>query len=417
MSWQKKAVSYAMSVTLGASALFPAIPALAAPAPRVALAAPKLQPKALSGTVEKGLDWLVQHQLPNGAWGQGEESAGMGGGAGLKSVGSVADTGMSALALLRSGSSPAGGKHQKALAKAVDYVCAEVESSDQDSLYVTQVRGTRVQGKIGPYIDTFVAASFLAEVKDRMPDAAGKARVEKALAKIVHKIKKNQQGDGSFAGAGWAPVLSQGMAAKGINRAAQAGVDVPADVLEKAEGYAKGNFDARTGGFGRGTGDAGVALYGAAATVGSIQDSVNTNESREDYMRRKAKESKDAAERDAAKREIARYEDTKKANAQATNALVARLDDPSFVSGFGSNGGEEFLSYMMVSEALATKGGDEWEKWDTNMAKNLTRVQNGDGSWTGHHCITGRTFCTAAALLVLMADRAPVPTVQGPAAG
>ena len=39
-------------------------------------------------------------------------------------------------------------------------------------------------------------------------------------------------------------------------------------------------------------------------------------------------------------------------------------------------------------------------------------VQNGDGSWTGHHCITGRTFCTAAALLVLMSDRAPAPTAS-----
>jgi hypothetical protein len=43
------------------------------------------------------------------------------------------------------------------------------------------------------------------------------------------------------------------------------------------------------------------------------------------------------------------------------------------------------------------------------MTQNLDRIQNGDGSWSGHHCITGRTFCTSTALLVLMADRAPVP--------
>ena len=47
-----------------------------------------------------------------------------------------------------------------------------------------------------------------------------------------------------------------------------------------------------------------------------------------------------------------------------------------------------------------------------SMAQNLTRIQNGDGSWTGHHCITGRTFCTAAALLVLTADRAPFPVAS-----
>jgi hypothetical protein len=79
------------------------------------------------------------------------------------------------------------------------------------------------------------------------------------------------------------------------------------------------------------------------------------------------------------------------------------------VPGFGSNGGEEFLSYMNIAESLVVKGGDEWKRWDSEMRENLNRVQNDDGCWSGHHCITGRTFCTSTALLVLMADRTPVP--------
>jgi hypothetical protein len=47
------------------------------------------------------------------------------------------------------------------------------------------------------------------------------------------------------------------------------------------------------------------------------------------------------------------------------------------------------------------------------MTANLNRVQNQDGSWSGSHCITGRTFCTSTALLVLMADRTPVPVQAG----
>ncbi len=43
------------------------------------------------------------------------------------------------------------------------------------------------------------------------------------------------------------------------------------------------------------------------------------------------------------------------------------------------------------------------------MTANLERVQNQDGSWSGQHCITGRSFGTSTALLVLMADRTPVP--------
>jgi hypothetical protein len=64
---------------------------------------------------------------------------------------------------------------------------------------------------------------------------------------------------------------------------------------------------------------------------------------------------------------------------------------------------------MNISETLLAQGGKEWEKWDAQMSENLHRVQNSDGSWSGHHCITGRTFCTSTALLALMADRSPAP--------
>ncbi|HSU69195.1 MAG TPA: hypothetical protein VLJ39_20085, partial [Tepidisphaeraceae bacterium] len=90
---------------------------------------------------------------------------------------------------------------------------------------------------------------------------------------------------------------------------------------------------------------------------------------------------------------------------QAQSAVVERMNDKQFVAGFGSNGGEEFLSYMNIGESLVLKGGDKFTKWDQSMTENLNRVQNEDGSWTGDHCITGRTFCTAAALMTLTVDR------------
>ena len=64
---------------------------------------------------------------------------------------------------------------------------------------------------------------------------------------------------------------------------------------------------------------------------------------------------------------------------------------------------------MNIGESLVLKGGPDWKKWDASMTENLNRIQNDDGSWTGHHCITGRTFCTSTALLVLLGDRTPVP--------
>lgn len=105
--------------------------------------APAVSPKELSKTVLKGLDWLVATQLPNGAWDQGDQQVR----SGEQPVGSgnVADTCMATLALVRSGSSPKAGPYKGTVLKAVNFVLKEVETSDKDSLYVTNIRGTRVR--------------------------------------------------------------------------------------------------------------------------------------------------------------------------------------------------------------------------------------------------------------------------------
>jgi hypothetical protein len=162
-----------------------------------------------------------------------------------------------------------------------------------------------------------------------------------------------------------------------------------------------------------GAGSAGVELYDRAASVGVLQDSVNTYAYRERDLKEKADKAKDVVERNQAREELSRIGDARRVHGEAQDALLARLDDPGFIAGFGSNGGEEFLSYMNISESLVVKGGREWTRWDDAMTGNLERVQNDDGSWTGHHCITGRTFCTSTALLVLLADRTPVPAANG----
>jgi len=37
--------------------------------------------------------------------------------------------------------------------------------------------------------------------------------------------------------------------------------------------------------------------------------------------------------------------------------------------------------------------------------ERLRKLQNQDGTWAGHHCITSRTFCTAASVMTLTAER------------
>ncbi len=109
-------------------------------------------------------------------------------------------------------------------------------------------------------------------------------------------------------------------------------------------------------------GSAGVELYGRAANLGVLQDSVNTSRAEVPQLRDKAAHSKDPQERADAEKKLARIADAEKVHEGARAALVGRLEDPQFIAGFGSNGGEEFLSYMNLAESLVVKGGDEWKQ-------------------------------------------------------
>jgi hypothetical protein len=365
-------------------------------------------PKPLTEKINLGLNWLASHQLEDGGWGQGEESTHMGEGMHeLKGKSNVADTCAAALSFIRAGGSPKEGQWSTTLTRALEFVLKKIEAADDESLSITDVNGTRVQGKLGPFIDTFLASLLLAESKGKMADEAGEARLASATQKVLRKIEKHQK-NGVWENPGWAPVLAQSIAAKGLNRAGQSGVAVPQAMLvnnaqatkEVVNGAGEGLTD---------PGAAGVALYAGSANLSSLQDNVNTNEQRRDELEQVAANSPDQGERERANTELKRMDDVKKACDAMHKTILERLDDPQFIAGFGSNGGEEFISYMNIGEALAVKGGEEWKTWDSEITANMNRIQNEDGSWSGHHCITGRTFCTASALLVLMVDRTPVP--------
>ncbi len=400
-------------------------------------------PKPLSKQVDQGLAWLTAHQNNDGGWGQGEESTHMGQGMdAVRDVSNVADTSMAVLALIRAGSTPTDGPHAEAIRRGVDFVCTSVDASEPSSMWITDVRGTRLQGKIGQYIDTFVAALLLSEVTGQMPDEAGNQTVSKTLDIIINKIEKNQQADGRWENQGWAGGLGGALGVKALNRAAQNGANVDMDALFSVQDRVRDRSTLNADGvFGDDGQSAGIELYTAARELGELNDYAMTNAAARptlEYRITRAQSENEKLKADlklakandadadtiqdletrlnvnsevitAERAKIDNIEQTEEQLAQVRGAAVKRFDDPQFVAGFGNNGGEEFLSYLQVGEALAAQGGDDFKQWDANMTDNLNRIQNQDGSWSGHHCITGRTFCTSAALLVLTVDRAPTP--------
>jgi hypothetical protein len=283
---------------------------------------------------------------------------------------------------------------------------------------VTDVRNTQLQSKIGPYVDTFLTSMVLAELKGRAGDSNLEYRLSNSLDKTIAKIEKNQGKDGTFAGnQAWASVLSQAVCGNGLRKAKLAGAKVSDDTIARLQTQVAQSFDARTGDYraeaagpGGATSTAGVPLYGASQALANANDAYLANRADEKRAREiQAQPNAPPADLAWAERKIKDIDSSRQQAQQVVASVGKQLDNANFVAGFGNNGGEEFLSFMNISETLLLQGGAQWEKWDKNMTEGLTRAQDKDGSWSGHHCITGKTFCTAGALLVLMADRMPIP--------
>lgn len=357
-------------------------------------------------SVERGLAWLASRQQPDGGWGPGHV------GPGEPEQSTVANTCITLQAFLRAGYGPDDANYAPEIRRGLKFVLGQIEQSNPDDLFITSLRDTQLQRKLGTYVDTFIAATVLPEFKGILSGKHLENRLEKNISTILAKMEAHQEEDGTWRNVGWAPALAQSFASKGINKAAQFGYTVNEAVRQRAEKWGRDNFDAATGSFSD-EGTAGVALYGGAANLSAINESAITNRELKPELEEKLARTAD----EAAKKEIRSKLDEIAACENDLNAarrsIVARLDDPSYVAGFGSNGGEEFLSYLNIGESLRLDGGGDWIAFRDRMKTNLERTQAQDGCWIGKHCITGGTFCTSTGLLVLMMDRAPLPGKAG----
>jgi hypothetical protein len=354
-------------------------------------------------SVEKGAKWLASVQGADGGWGQdGGATSNKRQTESMESNGNdVANTAVAALALLR-----AGNQYRPNVERAVDFILKKIESSPTEGLSITNVNQTQIQRKLGPYIDTFLASMLLAQV-DGTFAGANKARVRSGLEKCVAKIERNQSSDGSWnVGGGWAPVLGTSLASRSLYEAKEKGIRVDDKVMARAETYTvnsqKGQSAVADGvgggvgggsgsGIGRGSVSETVTVSGASRSASSAPLSAAAGV--ELYQDAQALE------------QLSRTADDRKRNSQQIAAINSKLSSARFVEGYGSVGGEEFFSYLNISDSLKRSGGKEWHNWHSKIAQKILKLQNNDGTWAGHHCITGRVAVTSAAMLNLTSDR------------
>lgn len=360
-------------------------------------------PEKVTVSIDKGLTWIVRSQHPSGGWG-----------AGIHSRQDVMDphavkpdpatTSMVAMALLRTGTTLHSGLYSPQLKRALDYILNEIERADAKSKTITDQLGTQIQIKLGQNIDVIMASQFLSnllgsnDLNEQM-----KVRVKKDLDTCVSKIQHAQEADGSISGSGWAGVLQSSFATNALESAQAQGALVDNEALNKARDFQKGNYDAKTGDVNTSMG-AGVLLY---SVTGSARASAKEARKVEEEIAKAKQEGKLAQNAPAsaeALQEIGYNKDDamKYSTAyQVYNSAKVQAQRDEVMDGFGSNGGEEFLSYLQTGESMIISKDNTWDNWYNNISGRMLKIQNDDGSWSGHHCITSPVFCTATSLLIL----------------
>ena len=359
----------------------------------------------LQMSVRDGLAWLADAQLPNGGYGAGSHSAQH-----VRDPHAVkadpATTAMVAQAFLRSGTTLKSGHFAKNLDKAIKFLLETVESTPKAAQYITDVRGTQIQTKLGENIDAVLTAQLLSNLVDRDLKGLDKKRVIRALDICVAKIEAGTDASGRQIGAGWAGVLQSGLATSALEAADAVGAEVNEEIIERAKNYQKDNYDEKTGNVKTDDG-AGVVLYAVSNTVRSSAKEARKAQAAIKKAKREGKIDKDAEVNADNLRKAGMTEDEAMGYATAYGIYqsakrTAQQED--VMTGFGNNGGEEFLSFLQTGESLIVNKDNDWKEWYDDMSGRILKIQNPDGSWNGHHCITSPVFCTATSLLLLTVE-------------
>lgn len=364
-------------------------------------------PQKVSSSITNGLDFLIKAQQTDGGWG-----------AGLSSRQDILDphavatdpatTAMVCMALFRSGNTLTSGTYSKELKQGLEYLLKAVENADTASTTITTQVGTQIQVKLGANIDVILASQFLTNALDYTgQDDVLHQRITKCVERCVGKIQKAQTTNGSFSGSGWAGVLQSSLANNALESAQAKNIsNLDTAVLRKSRDYQAGNVSTTSGAVATDMG-AGVVLYSVSSSSRASAKEARMVREEIDKAKKEGKW-KDGDAVNSTNLQKIGFNATDAARSATTYQVYStanqKAQQSDVMSGFGSNGGEEFISYLQTGESMIIGKDMEWKKWYDNISGRMLSIQNSNGSWSGHHCITSPVFCTATSLLILSVD-------------
>ncbi|MEM6655066.1 MAG: prenyltransferase/squalene oxidase repeat-containing protein [Planctomycetota bacterium] len=299
--------------------------------------------------IERGLRYLATKQRDDGSFGEGYGA-------------NVAVVGLGGIAFLASGSTPGRGPYGENLDRVVDYLL----SHSQPSGFIT-ASGTSSQG---PMYGHGFATLFLAEAYGMSPNDDLRDKLDAAIALIVSA--QNEEGGWRYqprpVDADLSVTICQIMA---LRAARNAGVDVPADTVDRCIAYVRSCQNA-DGGFGYTPRDRSSLFPRSAAGVVALY-SAGVYEGPE------------------------------------IDRGLAYLEASLAGRAAGRRTGHFFYGHYYGVQAMWQAGGQRWEQWYPKVRDQLIASQRGDGTW---HESVGPQYATAMACIILQAPNDIVPIFQ-----
>lgn len=319
-------------------------------------------PEKVRLSVNRGVQYLLRAQNRDGSWGDD-----------IGYPGDMSETTIAIMALMNDGSTLRRGKYHRQIRRGVDWGLMRIKNGLNFGDAAYQPHHSLVQRKLGPNIDLYHAALLLTLVIPLELDKWERKTAQKKLDELTRRIAGFQRSNGAFE-VSYEPMLTTVMAWMTLRQAHSAGVTVHGASVDKVLKYLKRDcLEAKTGIFREkkwGNRERFVTQAGALRVF---------------YGMGKEKDP-----------EIRR----------ATNVVLRMRFDQDVG---GRAGGEEFLAALFAVQAMHIGDPKDFKKFYPRITKALMKVQNRDGSWTGHHCITAKVYCTACSVVAMLTPNKLLP--------
>jgi hypothetical protein len=323
------------------------------------------------GSIDKATKWLLKAQNSDGSWGLDQKSAG-----------DITCTALATMALMSAGASEREGQDAESVRgvrRGIEYIAKLARNAKDD---IMKGQANLIQGKLGKTVHNFSAVVFLTQIYGMRAQGVG-AETDEDMKYVIENltaaIAKHQESDGSWHKDTWGSLKATGMAWQALKCAASTGIPIKHAAVDKTVKFIRSQYNPGTKLFdGQGKMQSYQALY---ATATSVRVMVGMGFGKEQNT------------------------------LNAIDMFLNKCKGGEWGNMFLTVEGEDYLSALTMTEALMSLKDDEvrWQNWFDYIRNALIKRQNPDGTWTTTACITGKTFPTACAVLVMQSPNRLLP--------